>query len=257
MSLHAFSPGEVFGATLLALLVELGFAGAMIFARGDEVPRVQPEPLPLAVKVNPVLDDELPLLKKGGKPNPRKLPDMPKPAKPIERFEENSAPAVSAPKEAPPAPLPSVAKAEETPRPPEAPVVKKADRPPLVVEREEEPNVQEEGAADGVEEGTETDPLKARAISVYKLTLTSWFKRGFSSAGVAGCLRVKVVAHVDAEGTVTSYDIRAASGNAEFDGRVRAHMDGRVGQQVPPPPPNYPELREPTALPTFESDQCK
>jgi hypothetical protein len=256
MTAHTFSPGEVFGATLLALLVEVGFAGAMIFARGDEVPRVQPEPLTLAVKVNPVLDDDLPLLKKGGKPNPRKLPDMPKPPKPVERFEENSAPAVSAPKEPPPAPLPPVAKTEEAPRPPEAPVVKKADRPPLVVEREEEPNVREEGAADGVEDGTEKDPLKARAISVYKLTLSGWFRRGFSSGGMP-CLRAKVVANIDAEGTVTGYTIRTPSGNAEFDDRVRAHMDGRVGQQVPPPPPNYPELREPTAFLNLESEQCK
>ena len=32
-----------------------------------------------------------------------------------------------------------------------------------------------EGAADGVKEGTETDPLKAHAIDLYKAQLDRWF----------------------------------------------------------------------------------
>jgi hypothetical protein len=70
-------------------------------------------------------------------------------------------------------------------------------------------------------------------------------------------LRAKLVAHVDAEGTVTAYEIRAPSGNAAYDDRVRAHMDAKVGQQVPPPPPNYPELRESNLQLIIEAEQCK
>jgi len=51
----------------------------------------------------------------------------------------------------------------------------------------------------------------------------------------------------------------ALSGNEIFDGRVRAAMEAHVGQVVPPPPPNYPELLERVFLPTFvgENEKCK
>ena len=53
--------------------------------------------------------------------------------------------------------------------------------------------------------------------------------------------------------------LTARSGNEAFDGRVRAAMEMHVGQSVPPPPPNYPQLLEPTVHLTFQgkNEKCK
>ena len=58
--------------------------------------------------------------------------------------------------------------------------------------------------------------------------------------------------------TVTGYSMQP-SGNAAFDAKVRAHMDTKVGRQLPPPPPKYPELGENIVRPKFggENAACK
>jgi hypothetical protein len=49
------------------------------------------------------------------------------------------------------------------------------------------------------------------------------------------------------------------SGNANFDARVKAHMERKVGKPLPPPPPNYKDILESIVQPTFsgETPGCK
>lgn len=270
MRAKAFSPGQIWAAISLSGLVQGGVLVLLLVMhdRGGFVPKPEP-PREMTIAVKPVLD--LPLLKKGGKPRPNKLPDMWKPPQQIKRVEQKSVPTPFAKKtpeaipekkeEKKPPPKP-----DEKPPDPTAPAAAQVDRPALVVEREEEeaPNVAEEGAADGVEEGTEADPLKARAVDVYRIKLINWFKQGFSppvdelDCSILKGLRSSVTARIAPDGTVASYDL-APSGNAIFDARVRRAMDGRVGEKVPPPPPNYPDILDAVVHPTFQgkNDQCK
>jgi outer membrane biosynthesis protein TonB len=261
----AFSPGEVFGAVTLSSLVQAGVVALLVFGRGAHPPTVEPEPEMIAVAVKPVIEDEsLPILKKG-KPNPPKPPPEPPKPPPKEEFDNVSAPAPVAPPTPPPKPPPPVAKPEEKPPTPEAPpVVKKVARPPLVVEREEDPNAEDEGAEEGAVGGTEKDPLKARAISLYQQKLIAWFQRGFiPPLDAIPCptlvtLKVKVVATIGPDRVVTAYTVTGTSGNSIFDARVRERMDKTIGQEVPPPPPNYPDLAEARVFPAFTGkDSCK
>ena len=58
--------------------------------------------------------------------------------------------------------------------------------------------------------------------------------------------------------TVESYEL-TSSGDPVFDATVRQVMDARVGQKVPPPPPNYPDILDRVVLPTFQgkNEKCK
>jgi len=269
----AFSTGQVWAAVALAGGMQALFVTLLVLTQGVKgfVPKAEPPPRAMAIAVKPMLD--LPLLKKGGKPRPNKLPDMWKPPQQIKR--------VQAAKPPPPTPVktPQVAPAqnkdeqpeEKKPLPkfeklpePEAPVAKQVDET-LKVEREvEEPNVPEEGSVDGVEEGTEKDPLKARAVDLYRLKLINWFKQGFTppldqiECAILKDLKVAVHAQVSPDGTVQSYDI-VSSGNPTFDARVKSVMDARIGQKVPPPPPNYPDILDSVVHPTFQgkNEKCQ
>src|SRR5688572_15533369 len=221
----------------------------------------------MAIAVKPIVD--LPLLKKGGKPRPNKLPDMWKPPQQIKRVKADKPPPPVAPKKAAIAPQKkdeppeTPPKPEEKPPEPEAPVAKEVDETIKEVEREvEEPNLPEEGAVDGLEEGTEKDPLKARAVDLYRVKLVNWFKQGFVppldqiDCAVLKDLRVAVNAQVAPDGTVQSYEL-VSSGNPIFDERVKQVMETRVGQKVPPPPPNYPDILDAVIHPTFQGKNEK
>jgi hypothetical protein len=268
---QAFSGGQLLGAATLACLVQGALVGVLFMAHsaGAFVPKPEPRVREMAIAVKPMVD--LPLLKKGGKPRPNKLPDMWKPPQQVKRVEKKPVPTV-APKS--PEPAPKVEKEkekepppkpDEKPPPPDTPVAQQVDETVKQVEREvEEPNLPEEGAVDGVEEGTEKDPLKARAVDLYKNKLINWFKQGFvppvDEVGCATLVELKgsVTAQVGDDGTVVSYTL-VPSGNAVFDESVRRAMDAKVGQPVPPPPPNYPDLLERSVHPTFQgkNEKCK
>jgi hypothetical protein len=131
-------------------------------------------------------------------------------------------------------------------------------------EEQNGPSSTERGGEDGVKEGTETDPLKARAVDQYSAKLIAWFRQGFSApVDEIECetlvgLEAKVTARIGPNREVLSYTMKS-SGNQIFDERVRAAMEMHVGQSVPPPPPNYPHLLEPTVFPTFQgkNERCK
>lgn len=268
---EAFSAGQIGAAAALATVIQGSLVVLLVIsgAAGAFTPKPEPPPRVMSIAVKPMLD--LPLLKKGGKPRQNKLPDMWKPPQQIKRREAPKAVAPTTSKELPPAPKKEEEKEKKPPKPdekppdPETPVAREVDETIKEVEKEvAPPNLPEEGAVDGVEEGTEKDPLKARAVDLYRLKLINWFKQGFSSpldqidCAILKDLRVAVNAQVAPDGTVLSYDL-ASSGNATFDARVKQVMDAKVGQKVPPPPPNYPDILDSVVHPTFQgkNEQCK
>jgi hypothetical protein len=180
---------------------------------------------------------------------------------PVQRFEESSAPSPMA-KQTPEAiPTSPLTKPDAAPPPPDAEVAKQVDQvlldagaPPT------QPNVAAEGSPDGVKEGTETDPLKARVLSQYQAKIHAWFNARFRQPTQIECetlkgLRASVVVSIGGDRQVVSYSIVKPSGNAAFDERVKSSMDNNVGQQLPPPPPLYPDLLNTNVRPVFQG-QC-
>ncbi|MFO0571215.1 MAG: TonB C-terminal domain-containing protein [Polyangiaceae bacterium] len=268
-TLPAFTPMEVGVSVALASLIQAVFF-VLLIAAGHTRAEIQakeevtPRELPMAVK--PVLDDA-PLLKLGGKKVKPKLPDMWKKEAPtpVQRFEEKSAPSEKAKDDPKAAPTSSVALGDAAAPPPDAELAKQVD-PTAELDASvatKEPEVEGPGAKDGVKEGTETDPLKARAVDQYKMKVLGWFNSRFKPpVGEIPCdelhkLSASVTANVSSDGTVTGYSMGRASGNATFDGKVKATMDAIVGQQLPPPPPLYPDILGSTVHPTFSGKGAK
>jgi hypothetical protein len=246
MAARAFLPREFALAAFFAGVVELGLFGLLITA-GQNRARVvahetpPPEEIPIAVK--PVLDD-LPLLKLGSKKVKMKLPDMWTKQAPVQRFEEKSAPSEKAEKTPQAIPTAPVATADAAAPPPDAAIAKEVDQKVDAAPPKEEANSPTEGAADGVKQGTETDPLKARALDLYRAKVISWFTVRFHPPTEVPCdvlhgLTASLVVTVGAERTVGSYTLTRPSNNSVFDAKVKATIDGVIGQELPPPPPLY------------------
>jgi outer membrane biosynthesis protein TonB len=267
----AFSPGQVVGAVSLASLVQGGVVLCMVLARSTGGASLQREPAPreMRIAVKPMLD--APLLKKGTQAPPPKLPDMWKPPDP-EVLAAVRKPLLTPETKKPLAPAdPKPSDKPHDKPPPETPQARRVDDMVKQMQREAEesepPEVAkptEEGGEDGVSEGTEKDPLKARATDSYKVKLQKWFQEGFHApveeldCATLLTLRARVKVQIGADREVTSYSMEP-SGNEVFDQRVRAAMEAHVGQAVPPPPPNFPELLERVFYPTFvgENEKCK
>lgn len=261
-SVPAFSSGEWMAAIVFALITEaiLGVILVTAGAAGSIKPEEENAELETPIQVLPVIDD-VPLLKLGSKKESQ-LPQMWRKPKPKRRYEDKSAPAVDAKKELDKLPENEVAKGKEVAAPEDAELAKKVDEDIPEEENPEETPQPNEGAEDGVKEGTETDPLKAFVVSQYRMKIIAWFKAGFvlpemDEATMCGLL-TRVRATVGSDRSVTGYTLQP-SGNAAFDARVRSHMDKKVGQPLPPPPPNYNDILESIVTPTFsgETKGCK
>src|SRR5262249_41595904 len=117
-------------------------------------------------------------------------------------------------------------------------------------------NVPQEGHADGVKEGTEVDPLKARAVDLYRAKIAAWFSSRFRVSGSGlpkeDLLKYRVSATVTlgAARSVPGFTI-TPSGNAAFDAAARATLEGSRGQTIPPPPENYPDVAQSRINVTF------
>src|SRR5450432_3099155 len=211
MAASAFLPREFTLAVFLAGAVELGLFGLFVVAGQNRTKIVAreaalPEELPIAVK--PVLDD-LPLLKLGSKRMKAKLPDMWKKLAPVQRFEEKSAPSEKAEKTAQAIPTSPVATRDAAAPPPDAALIKEADKTPVEAGTQPEVNLPTEGATDGVKQGTETDPLKARALDLYRAKVISWFTVRFHPPTEIACevlhtLNASIQVTVGTERTVGS-----------------------------------------------------
>lgn len=244
----AFSPPEVLLAGLLAGAIEMGLFLLLVVA-GENAMKVravkEPEPPLVPMKVTPVLDDA-PLLKLGGKKVKTKLPDMWKKNPPVQRFQEASAPSPLAKKTPDSLPTSALAKPDAEAPPPDAEVAKEVDQTLLDAGPDAAPTAEGEGAADGVKEGTEADPLKARAVSQYQAKIRAWFNARFSQPEIP-CEELKqlsagVAANVGGDRTVTGFSVSRSSGNPTFDAKVQSTMQGTIGQELPPPPPLYPDI---------------
>jgi hypothetical protein len=263
-----FRPHEILLSVLGSLATLAAFFALLVFAgkSGLEIEAKEPPPPPVvAMKVNPVLD--LALLKKGGKNLKPKLPEKWKKQPPIQRYEAAAAPTPKAAK-TPPASSVPLAKRDAEPPPPDAEVAKEVDQV-LLDKPEEEPapdSESEEGAADGVKEGTETDPLKARAVSQYLAKIAGWFNARFRPPSVSEdlpCDQLKkmgssVAVQVGPDRRITGYSVTKPAGNAAFDERVKSTMDRVIGEELPPPPPLYPDIVGSVVYPRFSggSAQC-
>ena len=244
-----FKGREVALSALLAFVVEGGLLLLWVYAGAGTAhvtaaPIEGPNEIPIAVK--PVVD-ETPLLKLGGKKK-AKLPDMWKKQAPVQRFEETSAPSAKAAKTPEAIPSSKLTPLDASAPPPDAEIAKQVDQQLTDAAPDAAPTVEGEGTADGVKEGTEADPLKARAVSAYYGKLQGWFNARFRPPTEgAPCAELKklgasVVVNVGGDRSVAGYSLVKPSGNSEFDARVRAMLDGARGEQLPPPPPLYPDI---------------
>lgn len=124
-----------------------------------------------------------------------------------------------------------------------------------------------EGSPDGIENGTETDPLRAHAVAAYRGQLASWFLSRFSIRGkipFETLERLHAVASitVNADRSVGGYSVVSSSGNATFDREVRETLAGiqASGASLPAPPPMYPNLLGKTLSVSFRCSvrsQCE
>jgi len=264
---NSFRTVEIAVALAFAAAMEVGFFTLLAVAGSNDTKirsqaELLPQETPIAVK--PVLDDA-PLLKLGGKKVRTKLPDMWKKNAPVQRFEEKSAPSALAEKTAEAIPTSALATGDAIAPPPDAELAKVVDEQLTDAAPEAAATVEGPGAADGVKEGTETDPLKARAVGGYRAKLIAWFSARFHiPPGSIPCEELKklsssVSASMSPDGTVTGFSVARPSGNSVFDSRVQAAMQSAVSQQAPPPPPLYPNILPPALGLNFlgKSQKCE
>ncbi len=259
-----FKAREIALAGLLAFLVEgvilliwiyAGAGSAHVNAAAFE----EPKEIPISVK--PIMDD-LPLLKLGGKQK-AKLPDMWKKQAPVQRFEDTSAPSAKASKAPEAIPSSKLTPLDASAPPPDAETAKQVDQQLTDAAPDAKPTVEGEGTADGVKEGTEADPLKARAVSAYRAKIISWFVSRFHApVGEVPCeelktLKASVHVQIGANRSVGAFTVTRPSGNSVFDAKVRSTLDGVRGEELPPPPPLYPDILSTSELFTFSGQGAK
>jgi hypothetical protein len=239
-----FDAQEIVIAVAVAVLAQLGFVA------GFQLPPpklVQADisnenAQPIAVAITPVL--------KLGSKNPTNTPSPWQRRKPVAAKSE-------------PAPLPSP-QAQKTPEAIPTSRVADASAPPIasssaaptpdlaapadagaVVATAASTQGSEQGAANG----TETDPLKARAADMYRGQLASWFASRFAIRGKLPFDQLKKL-HASAVVTVTgdrkvgSFTVVRPSGDPTFDAEVHATLS-RIqsgGAELPAPPPMYPDM---------------
>lgn len=250
--LAEYPPSDVLiaaGAASLFLLICAIGVKASAAERPVAAPLVDRE-VAIPVKVMPVLDMDVPLLKLGGEPDSTRLPDRSPKKSAKARVEEKAQVSTAAAKteEAIPPPDLPVAAKPLPPAPPDAEVTKQVDTPVVPTSAPAPPsNVPVVGHQDGVAEGTETDPLKARAVDLYRARIVGWFSGRFRVTGSGLSAedllkyRVSVTVDIGADRAVGSY-VLTPSGNAAFDAAAKAALDSAKGQTLPPPPDNYPDV---------------
>lgn len=247
-----YLPHEVIIAVVLALVIQIG-AGVAIHIAGltamADTRDIDPG-VAVPIRVKPVVDTESPLLKLGGKKVKYKLPDRWLRQKPIKRVKRRafvSTKAEDTEEAIPPDDL-ELADAGTEPPAPDAAVAKEVDVEDIEETDAGEANVDTEGSPDGVPEGTETDPLKARAANLYHGRILAFLTAPFRSHcasldkdEIAGCVPSASV-QLSSDGTVQSYSFNPC-GKASIDNAARAALGSIQGQQIPPPPENYPDIR--------------
>jgi len=260
----SFLPSELILAAGLAVIIESGLFILIVTAsnRTHITAREEKKEEAIPIAVKPVLD-ELPLLKLGSKKR-AKLPDMWVKKPPIKRYEATSAPTPKAPEKVDKLPDTPLTKPSAEAPPPDAAIAKKVDPTiPKVDAGPSKATLQNEGHEDGVKEGTETDPLKAFAVSQYRMKLAGWFRARFRVPKDIPCeelkkLRAAASVSISGTRTVTGFSVAKASGNATFDAAMKSSLDAIVssGAELPPPPPNYQDILMTTFPVSFFFPSC-
>jgi len=103
------------------------------------------------------------------------------------------------------------------------------------------------GDPNGSPNGTETDPLKARAVDRYRAQIAAFLKERFNIRGKIPFdqlkkLHASAVVTVGGDRSVAGFTITGPSGNIVFDTEVRSALQQRVGATLPAPPPLYPDV---------------
>lgn len=256
-----FSTAEIVFAIVMAANVQ---AGALLLLRLSNVHK----PAAVAeidtgssvpVRVVPVLDLDAPTLKLGGKRDHTKLPDRwlkPKVKKRVKQEAFVSTKAEKTEEAIPPKEV-ELAKLDTTPPPPDAELAKDVETPVEVPKDDTPPaNVDEKGHEDGSKDGKEMDPLKARAVDLYRERIRGWFSRRFRVSG-SGLSPDEIVKH-RVSATVTLSGGRSVadfsispSGQAAFDAAARKALESAKGEELPPPPENYPDILQTQISLTF------
>ena len=246
--------GDYLLAGVIAVAVQAATVAILHVSGGAPLPKKILDNEPISVAIQPVLEippapaEPLPALKLGSEPQPNRLPDMaPKPQQ-VPRVEAKATPSTKA--EPTPQAIPTTEVSDAGPPPPDAEVAKEVDpNIPVVENPGPAPVHTTEGAPDGVAGGTETDPLKAHAVSLYRSKLDSWFSSRFRIRGeipfeTLKTLRAKVVVEVSEDRTVKSFRIVTPSGNEVFDEKLRQSLEAirASDAELPPPPPMYPDI---------------
>ena len=250
----SFRAGEIATAVAVAAVAQLAFVGLFLL---PPPPAVEADisddrARPLSVAVTPVALLAL------GSPQPAKLP---------ESWRRKTAPAAPAKTPAatpepdrvpaPPPPMATIARSAIAASEAGAASVDPAGVGPASTPGEvassdagpPEPSSSVVGAPEGSPDGTETDPLKARAADMYRSQLAAWFAARFAVRGkipfeTLKTLKAIAVVSVTNERRVSGFSITRPSGDAAFDEEVRAALS-RIqssGVELPAPPPAYPEI---------------
>jgi hypothetical protein len=190
---------------------------------------------PIAVAITPVL--------KLGSKNPGKLPSQWQRRQPVaaKTQPQSALPSTKAEKTAVPTTSATVA----------APVIDAGRVEPAAPADSNAPAAaaSTEGSEQGAANGTETDPLKARAADAYRQTLIAWFGSHLEIRGKLPFDQLKklhVATRVDVtpDRKVSGFTILKPSGDPVFDGEVQATLS-RIqssGVELPAPPPMYPDF---------------
>jgi hypothetical protein len=256
-----YHPVEIAFALAVAASVQVGTVLLLRVSNlheNAEVAEIDTGPS-IPVKIVPVLDLDAPTLKLGGKRDRTKLPDRwirPKVKKRVKQEAFVSTQAEKTAEATPPKEM-DVAKADTPLPPPDAEVAKEVETPVDVPKDETPPaNVDIKGHEDGSKDGTEMDPLKARAVDLYRDKIRSWFSRRFRVSGSGLSpeeivkYRVSATVMLSNGRSVSDYSI-VTCGQAAFDSAARRALESAKGETLPPPPENYPDILQTQISLTF------
>ncbi len=244
-----FRPIELIVAAAVALpmpfVAALGLAMSPPVKTPDisEIDRGASTPM----RVKPVLDLDSPLVKLGGGKVKPKMPKAwadPAPA-PQAHLAHPSPHAKDDTRDAP-SKATAVASAPEAPKS-AAPASSASSGPAGSDSAAPVGSGSPQGDPTGKPDGDDKNVVKKRAAKLYYARIAGWFQqRAHATCGVTPEERQKLHAvatvQLGPDGTVLSYSL-APSGNAILDGAAQAAMQSVQGQQIPPPPEDFPELR--------------
>ncbi|HXX69980.1 MAG TPA: hypothetical protein VEK07_22560 [Polyangiaceae bacterium] len=199
---------------------------------------------PIAVAITPVL--------KLGSKTPTKIPSVWERKRPVAAKSQPQAalPSTQAEKTPEAIPTTNVPDASVSPAPTDSTHLA---QPNLTIAEDAStaaaPSASTEGSEQGAVNGTETDPLKARAADMYRAQLQAWFAARFDIRGKIPfdrlkALHARALISVGSDRQVTSFTITQPSGDPTFDAAVRATLSQiqSTGVELPAPPPMYPDI---------------